>query len=152
MFFSCCIALVYSIVIIIVVMILGVTLDNTVSFIEYGLTEEDLSFTAKGTIDTYKSAGWHGVIHRAFMVELSANTTYYYRVGDPSINSWSPIYTFTTFYPEQSITFAVIADMDFGDASDNTVKDLTALVKDRTVQAVIHSGDISYADGYEPHW
>jgi len=86
------------------------------------------------------------------MTDLSANTTYYYRVGDPILDSWSAIYKFTSFYPMQTITYAVIADMDFGAASDGTVKDLTALVEDGTVQAVIHSGDISYADGYEPHW
>ena len=131
---------------------IGVTLDSSRSVVQYGLSTHDLSFSTDGSLDSYKSAGWHGIIHRVLLVELLANTTYYYRVGDPSIDSWSPIYSFTTFYPEQTITFAVIADMDFGVASDGTVKDLTALVENGIVQAVIHSGDISYADGYEPHW
>jgi len=129
-----------------------VTLDSSRSVVQYGLSSHNLSFSTDGSLDTYKSAGWHGIIHRVLLVELLANTTYYYRVGDPSIDSWSPIYSFTTFYPKQTITFAVIADMDFGVASDGTVKDLTALVENGIVQAVIHSGDISYADGYEPHW
>jgi 3',5'-cyclic AMP phosphodiesterase CpdA len=42
--------------------------------------------------------------------------------------------------------------MDFGTASDGTVNDLINLVNAGAIQAVVHSGDISYADGYEPHW
>ena len=36
--------------------------------------------------------------------------------------------------------------------SDYTVSSLTALVDQGLVDVVIHSGDISYADGYMPHF
>jgi 3',5'-cyclic AMP phosphodiesterase CpdA len=87
------------------------------------------------------------------MTGLRPSTTYFYRVGDPSSSApWSEVFSFTTLTPGQTVTYAVIADMDFGPASDATVKDLTALLEEGKIQAVVHSGDISYADGYEPHW
>lgn len=40
--------------------------------------------------------------------------------------------------------------MDFD--SNTTIANLASLVDTESIQIVIHSGDISYADGYEPHW
>lgn len=62
------------------------------------------------------------------------------------------MFSFNTLLPDADLTFAVIADMAYDAMSDNTVSSLARLVDDGEVQAVIHSGDISYADGYEPHW
>jgi len=36
--------------------------------------------------------------------------------------------------------------------SNTTIDNLAALVSSNSIDIVIHSGDISYADGYEPHW
>lgn len=55
--------------------------------------------------------GWVGTIHRAVMNNLVLGQTYYYRVGDSSTNSFSDVFKFTTFMPQQTITYAVIADM-----------------------------------------
>ncbi|KAJ1415662.1 Metallo-dependent phosphatase-like protein [Ochromonadaceae sp. CCMP2298] len=135
-----------------------VTVDASSSVVQYGTTA-DLQQTVTGILDTYTSDGWVGVIHRAMMVQLLPNTEYFYRVGDPdkSPNPWSEVYSFKTFGDsqgpqEESVTFAVLADMDYGEASDYTVADLVALVDAGVVQGVVQSGDISYADGYEPHW
>eukprot|EP00602_Paraphysomonas_sp_CaronLab_P008380 CAMPEP_0185024288 /NCGR_PEP_ID=MMETSP1103-20130426/7296_1 /TAXON_ID=36769 /ORGANISM="Paraphysomonas bandaiensis, Strain Caron Lab Isolate" /LENGTH=510 /DNA_ID=CAMNT_0027557209 /DNA_START=44 /DNA_END=1576 /DNA_ORIENTATION=- len=127
-----------------------VSLNQTASVVQYGLSASDLSSSQSGSLDTYTSAGWVGTIHRATMVDLQPSTTYFYRVGDGNI--WSEVFSFTTLTPGQTVTYAVIADMDFGEASDGTVSDLVSLVENGDIQAVIHSGDISYADGYEPHW
>lgn len=54
---------------------------------------------------------------------------------------------FSTLAPGQTFTAAVIADMGYGEASDYVIADLLALVEAGEIQAVIHSGDISYADG-----
>ncbi|KAJ1422733.1 hypothetical protein B484DRAFT_398944 [Ochromonadaceae sp. CCMP2298] len=102
------------------------TPDASDSVVQYGTTG-DLQQTVTGTLDIYTSDGWVGVIHRAMMVQLLPNT------GPQE---------------EEGVTFAVLADMDFGEASDYTVADLVALVD----AGVVQSGDISYADGYEPHW
>lgn len=58
-----------------------VTLGGSESIVRYGLSENDLSMTAEGSIDTYTQAGWIGVIHRATMVQLKPATRYYYQVG-----------------------------------------------------------------------
>ena len=130
-----------------------VTLNATATIVEYGLAPNALSRSVEGTIDTYTASGWVGTIHRAMMTGLRPSTTYYYRVGDPaSAAPWSEVFSFTTLTPGQTVTYGVIADMDFGDASDATVSDLQKLVDAGTIQAIVHSGDISYADGYEPHW
>jgi acid phosphatase type 7 len=131
-----------------------VTLNVSSSFVQYGTSADDLSTHVTGSIDTYTASGWVGTIHRAVMVGLKPSTTYFYRVGDPAAtaNPWSEVFSFTTLTPGQTMTYAVLADMDYGEASDGTVSDLINLVDTGAIQAVIHSGDISYADGYEPHW
>ena len=131
-----------------------VTLNASNSIVQYGLSADALTSTVEGTIDTYKAAGWIGTIHRALMVGLKPSTTYYYRVGDPAATAapWSEVFHFKTLTPGQTVTYAVIADMDFDVASDGTVGDLIKLVDSDSIQVVVHSGDISYADGYEPHW
>jgi len=50
------------------------------------------------------------------------------------------------------VGFAVVGDMGYGPNSDATVAAISALVDSGAVRAVIHSGDESYADGYNPHW
>jgi hypothetical protein len=130
-----------------------VTLNASATVVEYGISPNKLNMRVDGTIDTYTMSGWVGTIHRALMTGLRPSTTYYYRVGDPASSApWSETFHFTTLTPGQTVTYAVLADMDFGTASDATVSDLINLVNAGTIQAVIHSGDISYADGYEPHW
>eukprot|EP00595_Chromulina_sp_UTEXLB2642_P000868 CAMPEP_0196766898 /NCGR_PEP_ID=MMETSP1095-20130614/32505_1 /TAXON_ID=96789 ORGANISM="Chromulina nebulosa, Strain UTEXLB2642" /NCGR_SAMPLE_ID=MMETSP1095 /ASSEMBLY_ACC=CAM_ASM_000446 /LENGTH=324 /DNA_ID=CAMNT_0042131801 /DNA_START=497 /DNA_END=1471 /DNA_ORIENTATION=- len=83
------------------------------------------------------------------MTGLEYGTKYYYRVGN-GYDSWSDIFYFTTMTPFQDVTYAVLADMDFD--SSNTISNLIDLVSSDSIDVVIHSGDISYADGYEPHW
>ena len=112
------------------------------------------------------------------MANLKPKVTYFYRVGD-GMSKWSNVYSYTTFGDDQeSISYAVVADMAYDVNSDNTVSSISKLVDQNSVQVfecnnayntmqhkfyvlyeficiqqcVIHSGDISYADGYEPHW
>lgn len=127
------------------------TLDAPASVVQYGTSSETLDQSATGGVDTYTFAGWVGTLHTATMIDLKPGTTYYYRVGD-GVSSWSEVFHFGTFTPGQTFTAAVIADMGYGEASDFVVSDILALVEAGEIQAVIHSGDISYADGYEPHW
>ena len=130
-----------------------VTLNTSASIVEYGSASDNLNMRVEGSLDTYTASGWVGTIHRAMMTGLLPGTKYYYRVGDPDAAApWSETFSFTTFSAGQPVTYAVLADMDFGTASDGTVHDLIELVDSGSIQAVVHSGDISYADGYEPHW
>ena len=131
-----------------------VTLTGDLSSVRYGL-EEDLSdaVTNTGTVLTYDKAGWIGMIHRAIMTDLAPSTRYYYQVGaDDGGSGWSDIHSFVTYTPNKELNFAVIADMAYDEFSDDTVASMIRLVDAGKIDVVIHSGDISYADGYMPHF
>jgi hypothetical protein len=129
-----------------------VTLEGTDSVVRYGTSETDLEYAEQGTELTYTQAGWVGVIHRAVMTGLKPATTYYYQVGSVKENRWSDVHSFTTFTPGKELNFAIVADMAYDSLSDNTVASMTRLVDEGKLDVVIHSGDISYADGYMPHF
>jgi predicted MPP superfamily phosphohydrolase len=129
-----------------------VTLEGSDSVVKYGTSADFLDKTIDGSVLTYTNAGWIGVIHRAVMTDLKPATTYYYQVGSLTDNRWSEVHSFTTFTPGKELNFAVIADMAYDTFSDNTVKRLINLVDEGKLDVVIHSGDISYADGYMPHF
>lgn len=130
-----------------------VTLNDIPTVVRYGTSSDDLSLIVTGKTNTYTQAGWIGTIHKATMINLKPATIYYYQVGGGEGEKWSQIYSFKTYNPEEELTkFAVIADMDFGHASDNTIASLIKLVERDEIDVVIHSGDVSYADGFEPHW
>lgn len=124
-----------------------VTLNANSSYVQYG-TSDSLNNLEVGNIDTYTASGWRGTIHSAVMTGLKEKTTYYYRVGNGDDDKWSDIYSFNTFDYSKSISYAIIGDMAYDQYSDNTVKSLINLVENNKIQAVIHAGDISYADGY----
>ena len=128
-----------------------VSLNQSASVVQYGVSTGDLTMTATGTISTYTSAGWVGTIHRAVMTDLIPGKSYHYRVGDGA-QKWSGTFVFKVTEPGQDLTFAILGDMAYDEFSDNTVEVLTNLVDNGEIDCVIHSGDISYADGYEPHW
>jgi len=132
--------------------------DTPVSSVYYGAGAIDS--VANGTTSTYTMAGWVGRIHSVVLTGLKPGAKYTYFVGSPQ--GWSTQFSFTTlpFDPNtnkptasfSAINFAVIGDMDFGNASDGTVSNLLSLVKKGEVHTIIHMGDISYADGYQKHW
>ena len=135
-----------------------VTLSGNSSIVEWGTEKHKLSSRVQGSVVTYTKAGWVGSIHRAAMTGLVAGTKYYYRVGDSDSDSWSgqwsETYSFTTLEqnPTRPLKLAVIADMAYDNMSDDTVKQLAALAEAGRLDGVIHSGDISYADGFQPHF
>lgn len=58
--------------------------------------------------------------HKVKATGLKADTTYYYRVGDSSVNLWSNVYEFKTAPKDGAFTFIDLADpqaKDFGEAS-----------------------------------
>lgn len=130
-----------------------VTLSDKLSVVQYGQSKNFMTSFTHGDISTYLAGSWHGTIHRAIMTDLKPSTTYYYRVGNGE--RWSETLSFTTLSSEQEsatapVRYAILADMDF--ESNATMANLASLVQAKKIDAIIHSGDISYADGYEPHW
>ena len=86
------------------------------------------------------------------MLDLKPATTYYYQVGSVTDARWSEVHSFTTFTPGKELHIAIVADMAYDSLSDDTVAQLTRLVDEGRLDVVVHSGDISYADGYMPHF
>lgn len=135
-------------------MVSWVTLTGSSSTVQYGLESHKLTETASGSVLTYTKAGWVGTIHRAAMTSLQPGAKYFYRVGDVDTNKWSDVFSFNTIpnTPNRPIVFAVLADMAYDTNSDNTVSSLIKLVDEGKVDVIVHSGDISYADGFMPHF
>lgn len=128
------------------------TLNSQNSIVQYGTSIDSLNKQeVDGTVNTYTASGWRGSLHSATMTGLIENgQQYYYRVGDGDI--WSQVFSFKTFNRDQPISYAIIGDMAYDSNSDYTVKSIIELVDAGKIDAVIHSGDISYADGYDPHF
>jgi hypothetical protein len=135
-----------------------VTLDKpTRPVVQYTLASNaNVSATALGTSWTYTFAGWQGWISSAVMSPLRPNSRYTYRVGDAASQVWSERITFKTMQSMPTagapLRIAHLADFGFGNASDNTRDRLAELVKADALDVILAGGDISYADGYQPHW
>ena len=142
---------------------------GTGSFVEWSVDSEgsdEVQRSKDGFNETYPWGGWVGAIHRATMTGLQPGTTYRYRVGNgdnddaDGPSSWSEYFSFTTLPSSEafqenanlSVTLAVVADMGYGDKSNDTIDNLAALVATGSIHGVVHSGDVSYADGFMPHW
>jgi hypothetical protein len=122
------------------------------TYVEYGLSKDSLESHKAGDVSTYTVGNWVGTIHRATMTDLAPGVTYYYRVGDGDA-LWSKTFSFTTIpVGAEKVTFAIIADMGYAENSDHTVEALEDLVNRGEIDVVVHSGDMGYADGYQPHW
>lgn len=73
------------------------------------------------------------------------------RCGDPE-GGWSEVYTFNTAVVVGSTepqTFAVIGDLGQTQYSKLTLKHL---INQPDLTAILHAGDLSYADGVQPRW
>ncbi|TMW56384.1 hypothetical protein Poli38472_006394 [Pythium oligandrum] len=97
----------------------------------------------------YTSPWFHHVVIPGDLLE--PNTTYYYRCGDPT-GGWSELLTFTTSVAVGSqapVTFAVIGDLGQTEYSEQTLRHL---INQDGLTAILHAGDLSYADNYQPRW
>jgi predicted MPP superfamily phosphohydrolase len=99
-------------------------------------------------------------IHWVYLTGLMENTKYYYVCGDPTTNTFSSIYWFTTEVanstyptPENPLVIASVADHGTSPDSQQVVN---ALMKYHTsiqpFNFLIHSGDISYANDDQKYW
>lgn len=139
--------------------------------VQWGINGQFDSSTM-ATVSTYTAAGWVGTIYNALMTKLKPLTTYSYRVGS-DISGWSKVWSFKTMsnyadYKCQNtksgqtdesssasrppLRIGVIGDMSYDNYSDVTVAHLLNQVNNGSIDVIIHAGDISYADGYQPHW
>lgn len=111
-------------------------------------------FNATGNATQYTSGSYtSGYIHRVTLTGLQANTQYTYRVGGQS-TGWSSAMTFTSnvgvgasLFPYR---FGVIGDLGQTNNSNATIWHVLSATP--TVQSVFITGDLSYADGFQPRW
>eukprot|EP00163_Fabomonas_tropica_P001030 TRINITY_DN10778_c0_g2_i2.p1 TRINITY_DN10778_c0_g2~~TRINITY_DN10778_c0_g2_i2.p1 ORF type:complete len:605 (-),score=104.81 TRINITY_DN10778_c0_g2_i2:139-1953(-) len=106
------------------------------------------------TARTYHAGAWHGWVYTATFSNLQPGTTYYYRVGDPETGMWSqPDLHFTTTTANNfPVTFGVVGDVGATDISDTSIARMTEYRIRNQIQAVLHVGDISYADLDQELW
>ncbi|WP_193726926.1 S-layer homology domain-containing protein [Paenibacillus guangzhouensis] len=94
-------------------------------------------------------------VHKAEATGLKANTSYYFRVGDAALNSWSEVGTFQTAPVNGAFTFIDLADTqakteDEAILSAETLAKSMATVPD--VKFVLHNGDIVDTGTKEEQW
>jgi len=81
---------------------------------------------------------------------LNPGTVYYYQVGGPG--QWSTTYNFKTAptIGSQNSVFGVIGDVGADPNSQLTINGLLNLRDTIGLDAVLHAGDLSYANNYNP--
>jgi hypothetical protein len=111
---------------------------------------------ALATPRTYALGGWQGTLYSATMTGLAAGTAYGYRVGSDA-GGWSAVAHFTTLpagagSDARPLRLVHIGDMGWGNNSNATIAAVTALAAAGEIDGVLHSGDVSYADGQQKAW
>ena len=120
--------------------------NATESVVQYGL-QGQLNNRASGYSLSYTQGGWLGTIHRVVLTGLQPGSVYSYSVG--GVGATSAQFTFSTWDDSNVATpfrIAVVGDMAAGE-SDYATKNIAYLNEQEGLQAVIHIGDVSYADG-----
>lgn len=132
--------------------------DVSKPLVQYGFTSSNLNYSQVPYENTYYE--WvdfyvSGQIHFARLTGLQSKTTFYYRVGDVATNTWSDVISFQTRAQEYPVTF--IATGDLGTAPwciecKQTFQGMIDESNNQRVDFVMHSGDLSYANGEQPIW
>jgi hypothetical protein len=123
----------------------GMTPTSTV---EFGTTSGAYGFSTSGTNHTYTDGGWVGRIHDVVLTGLTPDTQYFYRVGDED-RGWSSEFDFTT-PPDYQKNFSFAAYADHG-LSSNARATTANINADPSIDLIVHPGDLSYANGYQPN-
>ncbi|KAK3259386.1 hypothetical protein CYMTET_31614 [Cymbomonas tetramitiformis] len=110
-------------------------------------TNESYSCQKKSCPADYVS----GMIHHAELVGLAPSTTYFYRLGDTQTAEASDEFSFTTppeVGPDVAAVYTLVGDLGQTTDSVSTLDHMSSSKGD----IIIHVGDLSYADGYQPRW
>lgn len=97
-------------------------------------------------LPTYKS----GAIHYAVITGLQPGKQYFYQVGSDNA-TWSDIFTFST---NRDYPLNILVTGDMGDVAEShqVVQSMLKMNQANSYNFLIHSGDLSYANGYQPIW
>ncbi|PRW05763.1 Purple acid phosphatase 18 [Chlorella sorokiniana] len=129
------------------------------SVVQYGTASGDYQHTVESpdppacySSGNYVSGAIHRVIFGAgYEGPLPYNNTIFYRVGDPT-RGWSDEFSFRTAplvgLDALPYRLGLVGDLGQTDHSLSTLEHMVATNAD----SVILTGDLSYADGYQPRW
>ena len=96
------------------------------------------------------------VMHISTATGLSADTQYWFRVGDKTTSSWSNVGTFKTSPTgNKAFSFIALTDTQAADASEATISANTieqALKTVNNAEFIVHTGDIVETGGTESQW
>lgn len=124
------------------------------STVQYGLSPNALTFTEMGGSSQYTFAASGYVspyLHHALLENLPTNTQYFYRVGSDE-SGWSPVFNFTSHPgvgPDMPMLFGLIGDLG---QTVNSQSTLQHVIANPNIHAIVHAGDLSYADEVEERW
>lgn len=125
--------------------------------VKWGTSATALTHSATGNQSTYTFNGGaytSPFLHHVPLAGLPANTRVYYSVGGDA-SGFSGVMAFTThpgygLNPAGASRFCVIGDLGQTSNSQDTLNHIAASPNNFT--SMIHVGDLSYADNYEPRW
>ncbi|KAI3894479.1 hypothetical protein MKX03_013810 [Papaver bracteatum] len=115
------------------------------SKVQYGKSEEQLQWSAEGTITNYTFYQYKsGYIHHCLVDGLEYDTKYYYKIGmgESARKFW--FHTPPKIDPDAAYTFGIIGDLG---QTYNSLSTLEHYMQSKG-QAVLFLGDLSYADRY----
>jgi len=124
---------------------------NDPSQVIYGVDKSHLSLYAQGNATFYSFQNYtSGGIHSVLLRGLTPSTTYYYQVGGPG--QWSTTYNFKSapHVGKEDIIIGAMADVGADPDSELTIKGLIDWREQEGMDLVIHAGDLSYANNYNP--
>ncbi|EGG38209.1 S-layer homology domain-containing protein [Paenibacillus sp. HGF5] len=111
-----------------------------------------LSFQGRSAPSTNSAAE---LVHKAEATKLKSNTSYYFRVGDASLNVWSDIGSFQTAPESGAFTFIDLADTQAKEEDEAVLSSETlakALATVPEAQFVVHNGDLVDKGVKEEQW
>ncbi|MEC0226579.1 metallophosphoesterase [Paenibacillus alba] len=94
-------------------------------------------------------------VHKAEAAGLKANTTYFFRVGDAKLNSWSKTGTFLTAPTSGAFSFIDMTDTQAQDEEEAAISAATlskALATVPNAKFVLHNGDVVEHGTTEQEW
>lgn len=124
------------------------------SLVNYGTNQNSLSLSTSGNSTTYSAFGYNSpYLHHVILSNLSPDTLYYYQVGSTQ-SGFSTVMNFTSHpgvgLQTGPLLFGVIGDLG---QTPNSVDTLAHIASNaNNIRSIIHVGDLSYADEYEPRW
>uniref|UniRef100_A0A6B2L7B6 Purple acid phosphatase n=1 Tax=Arcella intermedia TaxID=1963864 RepID=A0A6B2L7B6_9EUKA len=119
--------------------------------LRYGLDPIHLTTMIKGTFSQYTFQNYtSGHLVTTVLSDIAFSKLYYYQVGDLHSGSFSNTFWFKSVpAPGTSNTvFGITADLDGSLNGIGTINGLTSWRNSSGMDAVLHAGDVSYADKY----